>query len=125
MQMLLAWTSARCFLAADGVKKHCMPSLAGAPCCLMPHAASRVAALKPALLAALLRTPAVVAQRLVGLRLQLPACDVKELVLRDPAILLRVRPCWTTGPSQPFISFLLFYFLFLIFIQKLVPLARP
>ena len=46
--------------------------------------------LKPALLAALLRTPAVVAQRLVGLRLALPTCDVKELVLRDPAVLLRV-----------------------------------
>ena len=55
------------------------------------HAASRVGTLKPALLAALLRAPAVVAQRLVGLRLELPACDVKELVLRDPAVLLRVR----------------------------------
>ena len=57
---------------------------------LHAHAASRVATLKPALLAALLRAPAVVAQRLVGLRLRLPACDVKELVLRDPAVLLRV-----------------------------------
>ena len=46
--------------------------------------------LKPALLAALLRAPSAVAQRLVGLRLALPACDVKELVLRDPAVLLRV-----------------------------------
>ena len=50
-----------------------------------------MATLKPALLAALLRAPALVAQRLVGLRLALPACDVKQLVLRDPALLLRVR----------------------------------
>lgn len=71
------------------------------------HAASRVGTLKPALLAALLRAPAVVAQRLVGLRLALPACDVKELVLRDTAVLLRVgitypNPyplCCATPPS--------------------------
>ena len=49
-----------------------------------------MATLKPALLAALLQAPALVAQRLVGLRLALPACDVKQLVLRDPALLLRV-----------------------------------
>ncbi|KAK9837333.1 hypothetical protein WJX81_007023 [Elliptochloris bilobata] len=56
---------------------------------LLPELGSRVATLKPVLLAALLRAPAVVAQRLVGLRLALPACNVKELVLRDPALLLR------------------------------------
>jgi len=55
------------------------------------RAGGRVATLKPALLAALLRAPGAVAQRLVGLRCALPACDVKELVLRDPALLLRVR----------------------------------
>ncbi|KAK9917180.1 hypothetical protein WJX75_001602 [Coccomyxa subellipsoidea] len=55
---------------------------------LLPDLSGRVASMKPALLADILRDPVTVAERCVGLRDGLPFANVSRLVAGEPALLL-------------------------------------
>ncbi|EIE20528.1 hypothetical protein COCSUDRAFT_48546 [Coccomyxa subellipsoidea C-169] len=55
---------------------------------LLPDLSGRVASMKPALLADILRDPVAVAERCVGLRDGLPFANVSRLIAGDPALLL-------------------------------------
>ncbi|CAK0787048.1 hypothetical protein CVIRNUC_010264 [Coccomyxa viridis] len=55
---------------------------------LLPDMSSRVASMKPALLAEILRDPALVAERCVRLREALPHANVSQMVSLQPGLLL-------------------------------------